>query len=172
MNLSALKIGDYIEYTGSMIVMRDAAQKRIESLLKQGLEVPIDLKEKIVFYAGPTRIVEGRFAIGPTTSERMDRYLKILFELGVSATVGKGRRSELARNFCREYGRLYFVAPSGAAAALSEHVENIKLLAFEDLGTEAVYEITVRDFPLIVAIDSKGNDLFQTINFVDGGDSR
>ncbi|WP_448521711.1 FumA C-terminus/TtdB family hydratase beta subunit [Pseudothermotoga sp.] len=153
-----------------MIVMRDAAQRRIETLLKQGSNVPVDLEGKIVFYAGPTRIVDGRFAIGPTTSERMDKYLKMLFELGVLATVGKGERSETARKLCREYGRIYFVAPSGAAAALSEHVESLELLAFEDLGTEAVYEIRVRDFPLIVAIDCEGKDLFEFIKSTSGGD--
>jgi len=170
LNLLELKAGERINYTGAMIVMRDAAQKRIEMLLRKGSNVPIDLKGKIVFYAGPTRIVDGRFAIGPTTSERMDRYVKMLFELGVLATVGKGQRSEMARKLCREYRRIYFVAPSGAAAALSEHVENIELLAFEDLGTEAVYEIQVKDFPLIVAIDSEGSDIFELIKSTNGGD--
>ncbi|KAF2958799.1 fumarate hydratase [Thermotoga sp. Ku-13t] len=160
MNLLELKVGERIEYTGSMIVMRDAAQRRIEKLLKEGSSLPVDLRGTIVFYAGPTRVVDGRFAIGPTTSERMDKYLKMLFELGVMATVGKGKRSELAKKLCREYRRIYFIAPSGAAAALSEHVESIKLLAFEDLGTEAMYEIRVENFPLIVAIDSAGNDIF------------
>jgi fumarate hydratase subunit beta len=170
LNLLELKVGERINYTGCMIVMRDAAQRRIEKLLMEGSNVPIDLEGKIVFYAGPTRTVDGRFAIGPTTSERMDKYLKMLFELGVSATVGKGERTEAARKLCREYGRIYFVAPSGAAAALSEHVERLELLAFEDLGTEAVYEIRVRDFPLIVAIDCEGNDLFEFIKSASGGD--
>lgn len=150
-------------YSGTMIVMRDAAQKRIEKLLSEGQRLPIDLVGKIVFYAGPTRVIDGKFAIGPTTSERMDKYLRMLFELGVIATVGKGRRSELARKLCKEYKRVYLIAPSGAAAALSEHVESLKLLAFEDLGTEAIYEIFVRNFPLIVGIDIEGNDLFDII---------
>lgn len=168
MNLLELKVGERIEYTGIMIVMRDAAQRRIEKLLKEGSGLPVDLQGTIVFYAGPTRVVDGRFAIGPTTSERMDKYLKMLFELGVMATVGKGKRSELAKKLCREYRRIYFIAPSGAAAALSEHVESIELLAFEDLGAEAMYEIHVKDFPLIVAIDSAGNDIFsQTL--INGG---
>lgn len=165
-----MRAGERIDYTGAMIVMRDAAQKRIEMFLRKGSNVPVDLKGKIVFYAGPTRIVDGRFAIGPTTSERMDRYLKMLFELGVLATVGKGERSETARKLCREYRRIYFVAPSGAAAALSERVESLKLLTFENLGTEAVYEIQVKNFPLIVAIDSEGTDIFELIKSTGGGD--
>ncbi|MEN3007482.1 FumA C-terminus/TtdB family hydratase beta subunit [Pseudothermotoga sp.] len=163
MNLTQLKAGEQVRYSGSMIVMRDAAQKRLESLLNHNQRLPLDMSGKIVFYAGPTRVVNGRFVIGPTTSERMDKYLKMLFELGVLATVGKGKRSELAKKLCREYKRVYLLAPSGAAAALSEYVESMTLLAFEDLGTEAIYEINVRNFPLIVAIDSDGRDLFEMI---------
>lgn len=164
LNLRELKISERINYCGSFLIMRDAAQRKIQDLLEHKKMLPFELSGQMVFYAGPTKSLNGKVAIGPTTSERMDRYLKMLFELGVVATVGKGKRSEIARNLCQEYKRVYFVAPSGAAAALSEYVKKIELLAFEDLGPEAVYKIEVVDFPLIVAIDSKGNDLFMTKN--------
>lgn len=160
MNLRELKISERLDYSGSFLIMRDAAQRRIQDLLEQKEKLPFDLSDQIVFYAGPTKPLNDKVGIGPTTSERMDRYLKMLFELGVLATVGKGKRSMLAKNLCRMYKRVYFVAPSGAAAALSESVKKIQLVAFEDLGPEAVYRIDVVDFPLIVAIDSEGNDLF------------
>lgn len=165
MNLRELRVSERLNYTGSFLIMRDAAQRRIQDLLEQKKALPFDLSDQIVFYAGPTKPLKDRVGIGPTTSERMDGYLRMLFELGVVATVGKGRRSELAKNLCRLYKRVYFVAPSGAAAALSEHVKKIELLAFEDLGPEAVYRIDVVDFPLIVAIDSEGNDLFSLKSF-------
>lgn len=164
LNLRELKISERINYSGLFLIMRDAAQRRIQDLLEHKKTLPFELSSQIVFYAGPTKSLNGKVAIGPTTSERMDRYLKMLFELGVVATIGKGKRSEIARNLCQEYERVYFVAPSGAAAALSEYVKKIELLAFEDLGPEAVYKIEVVDFPLIVAIDSKGNDLFMIEN--------
>lgn len=164
LNLRELKISERINYSGLFLIMRDAAQRKIQDLLEHKKTLPFQLSGQIVFYAGPTKSLNGKVAIGPTTSERMDRYLKMLFELGVVATVGKGKRSEIARNLCQEYKRVYFVAPSGAAAALSEYVKRIELLAFEDLGPEAVYKIEVVDFPLIVAIDSKGNDLFMIEN--------
>lgn len=165
LNPRELKISERINYSGILLIMRDAAQKRIQDLLEQKKVLPFDLSGQIVFYAGPTKSLNGKVAIGPTTSERMDRYLRMLFELGVVATVGKGKRGELARNLCREYGRVYFVAPSGAAAALSEHVKKIELIAFDDLGPEAVYKIEVVEFPLIVAIDSEGNDFFALENY-------
>ncbi len=160
LNLKELRISERINYSGTFLIMRDAAQKRIQNLVEQKKPLPFELSNQIVFYAGPTKPLNEKVAIGPTTSERMDRYLKMLFELGVLATVGKGKRSELAKNLCQQYQRVYFVAPSGAAAALSEHISKIELLAFEDLGPEAVYRLEVVDFPLIVAIDSHGNSLF------------
>ncbi len=165
LNLRELRVSERLNYSGSFLIMRDAAQRKIQDLLEQKKSLTFDLSGQIVFYAGPTKPLNDKVGIGPTTSERMDRYLRMLFELGVAATVGKGKRSELARNLCQFYKRVYFVAPSGAAAALSEHVKKIELIAFEDLGPEAVYRIDVVDFPLIVAIDSEGNDLFSLKSF-------
>jgi len=143
--------------------MRDQAQKRLKELLEKRKKLPVNLEGQIVFYAGPARTPQGKpmGAIGPTTSARMDDYLEILFELGVIATVGKGKRSRKANEACKKWKRVYFVTPSGTAAALSKRVKNARVLAFEDLGPEAVYEIEVEGFPLVVAIDSEGNSIFK-----------
>ncbi|ABV33483.1 MULTISPECIES: FumA C-terminus/TtdB family hydratase beta subunit [Pseudothermotoga] len=160
MNLVKLNVGERIDYSGEFLIMRDAAQKRIKMMIDHGEQPLIDLSGKIVFYAGPTNPKNNRRAIGPTTSERMDNYLEILYKLGVIATVGKGKRGKVARELCKKYNRVYFITPSGAAAALSTHIEDIRLIAFDDLGPEGIYVAKVVNFPLIVAIDSLGNDLF------------
>jgi len=161
LKIKELKVGSEIEYTGELIVMRDAAQKRIKTILEGNLPLPFDLEGKIVFYAGPAKAPEGRSmgSIGPTTSTRMDSYLEMLLNLGVIATVGKGRRNDFVRELCKKYSAVYFIAPSGAAAALSQRIISSKIIAFHDLGPEAVYRLKVKNFPLIVAIDSDGNCL-------------
>ena len=156
------KVGQFVSYSGEMIVMRDAAQKRLKEINQNKQEVPFSLENKIVFYAGPANPPENAKigAIGPTTSERMDLFLEMLYNFGVVATVGKGKRSDLAIELCKKYSRVYFLAPSGAAAYLSKTVTNIELVAFSDLGPEAVYRINVKGFPLIVAIDKNGDQIF------------
>lgn len=163
LKIENLKAGEEIKYTGELIVMRDAAQKRLMETLDKNLELPVELKEKMVFYAGPAKTPSDRAigAIGPTTSNRMDSFLEMLFKLGVTATIGKGKRGTLCRELCERFKRVYFVAPSGAAAALSKKVKSVEVLAYEDLGTEAIRKLTVEDFPLIVAVDSTGKDLFE-----------
>lgn len=162
MKIEELKTGDEIRYTGELIIMRDAAQKRLMETLSKNLEIPVELKDKIVFYAGPAKAPADRpiGAIGPTTSNRMDGFLEMLFGLGVLATVGKGKRGDICRELCKRFKRVYFVAPSGAAASLSKRVKSVEVLAYEDLGTEAIRSIIVEDFPLMVAVDSAGKDLF------------
>ncbi len=152
--LKELKEGQQILYTGNLIVMRDAAQKRIKNMLEQGKKLPVDLKDTLVFYAGPT-FVGNITIIGPTTSTRMDKFLEMLFNLGVLATVGKGKRSKEAEIICKKYGRPYLVAPSGCAAYLSTKIISSNLIAFEDLGAEGIYELIVQDFPIIVIISAK-----------------
>ncbi|PLV59259.1 FumA C-terminus/TtdB family hydratase beta subunit [Thermotoga sp. KOL6] len=163
MRVEKLKAGQEIRYSGKLIVMRDQAQKRLKVFLEKGETLPVDLTGEIVFYAGPAKPSCGRGvgAIGPTTSARMDDFLEMLFQLGVLATVGKGKRSQKAVEVCKKWKRVYFIAPSGTAAALSKRVKNSEVLAFEDLGPEAIYEIEVEDFPLIVAIDSEGETIFK-----------
>jgi len=162
LNFKNLKITEALNYTGEIIIMRDAAQKRISELILNGEEVPIDLNGKIVFYAGPAKKKDGDAcgAIGPTTSERMDKFLEMLFKLGVVATIGKGARTDVARDLCRKYERVYFVTPSGSAASLSKKIKKHEVLLYEELGTEAIQKIYVEDFPLMVAIDSCGKDFF------------
>jgi len=156
------KVGETIKYYGELIVMRDAAQRRLRELIAGSKELPIYLGGKIVFYAGPAKPPKNSKigAIGPTTSERMDEFLEMLYYLGVIATIGKGKRSDLAVELCKKYQRVYFIAPSGAAAYLSKCVINAEVIAFFELGPEAIYRIEVRDFPLMVAIDSLGNQIF------------
>jgi len=153
-------MGEEFTYSGAMIVMRDAAQKRLFESSDSGSVTELVLKDEIVFYAGPI-ITEKRVIIGPTTSARMDKYLGELYERGVIATVGKGPRTAPAVEVCRRYRRPYLVAPSGVAAFLSTKIERIELIAYPDLGPEAVYRIFVRDFPLLVAIDKFGNNIFE-----------
>lgn len=148
-------------YTGKLLVMRDAAQMRLKELHEQDRPLPVKLEGAVVFYAGPAKPTKESFgAIGPTTSIRMDCFLEMLFQQGVQATIGKGKRSDLSTSLCRRYGRAYLLAPSGAAASLSKRIKSLRVIAYEDLGTEAVYEIEVEDFPLIVATDKNGLDIF------------
>jgi fumarate hydratase subunit beta len=158
LNVEKLKAGDSIHYDGEMIIMRDAAQKR----LSQFHDCPLDLKDKLVFYAGPAKTPSDSIigAIGPTTSARMDKYLEMLFNFGIKATIGKGERSDLVKKLCGKYDGVYFLAPSGGAAALSQSVINHEILLFEELQSEAIQKIIVKDFPLIVAIDSKGHSIW------------
>jgi fumarate hydratase subunit beta len=163
LKVEELKAGQEVRYSGKLIVMRDQAQKRLKELLEKEERLPVNLEGQIVFYAGPARTPQGKVigAIGPTTSARMDDYLEMLFRLGVVATVGKGKRSKKAIDACKRWKRVYFITPSGTAAALSKRVKSARVLAFEDLGPEAIYEIEVEEFPLIVAIDSEGNTIFK-----------
>lgn len=154
-----LKAGELFNYTGVLIVMRDAAQKRLLQLQLENKKLPVDFSNQIIFYAGPT-FVKNKMVIGPTTSKRMDSFLELLAELEIIATIGKGERTREAIEVIKKYGIPYFVTPSGCAAYLAQSVINWKLLAFEDLGPEAIYKIQVKNFPLLTAIDAQGNKIF------------
>ncbi|UYO99146.1 FumA C-terminus/TtdB family hydratase beta subunit [Oceanotoga sp. DSM 15011] len=156
------KAGDFISFSGEFIIMRDAAHKRIFELFQKGECLPIDFKNKIIFYAGPAKkpYFQSIGAIGPTTSNRMDPFLKFMYDLGIYATVGKGKRSSFVCNLNIDYSKFYLIAPSGVAAFLSKKIISHEVLAFEDLGTESIQRILVKDFPLIMGIDSKGNTIY------------
>ena len=158
LKVEELKVGENIQYTGEFVIMRDAAQKK----LTQFQACPINLEGKIIFYAGPAKKPDDCpiGAIGPTTSARMDKYLEMLFKLGVKATVGKGGRSDLVRDLCKDYKSIYCITPSGCAAGLSKKVIEHKILMFEELQSEAIQKILVKDFPLIVAINSQGHTIW------------
>ena len=158
MKVEQLNIGDNIQYNGEMIIMRDAAQKRLSQFHK----CPIDLAGKFIFYAGPAKKSKDSVvgAIGPTTSARMDKTLEMLFRWGIKATIGKGERSDLVRDLCKDYKSIYCITPSGCAAGLSKKVIEHKILMFEELQSEAIQKILVKDFPLIVAINSQGHTIW------------
>jgi fumarate hydratase subunit beta len=157
-----LSVGDFFEYSGELIIMRDAAHNKIKQLFDDNSSLPIDFKDKIIFYAGPAKkpdnLVIG--AIGPTTSSRMDNYLEIMYKLGIKATIGKGNRSSIVDLLNKKYNKYYFVCPSGAAATLAQKVFSYEVIAFPELGPEAIQKIVVVDFPLIVAIDNLGNNFY------------
>ncbi|MGB4752168.1 MAG: FumA C-terminus/TtdB family hydratase beta subunit [Fervidobacterium sp.] len=156
---SHAKAVERIEYTGSMLVMRDIAQKKLVEIDKNGMALPLNLNGEIIFYAGPT-FSNGKMIIGPTTSKRMDRFLEFVISKGVVATVGKGRRTREAEMLCVKYKTPYFVTPSGCAAYLGNCVTKWEIVAFKELGPEAIYRIEVANFPLLVAVDAFGKSVF------------
>ncbi len=160
--IAALKAGDEVLLSGIVLTARDQAHLRLMEIIKDRGELPIDLKGQIVYYCGPAPAGPGRVigSCGPTTSSRMDRFTPYVLEAGVKGMIGKGRRSFEVRKSIKRRKAVYFVAPAGAGAYLSEKVKACRVRAFEDLGPEAIYELEVEDFPLIVAIDMKGNDIY------------
>jgi fumarate hydratase subunit beta len=157
--LLMLRAGDIVELSGEIITARDAAHKRIHDAVLEGKLLPFDLRKKIIFYAGPCPARPGGIIgpIGPTTSIRMDDFLEMVYKLGVSATIGKGERTALAAELCRQYKRVYFLSYSGAAALIAEQVKNCEEKAFRDLGAESVKALRMDGMRLVVGIDADGN---------------
>lgn len=158
-----LVAGDRVLLSGTVYTARDAAHKRIKDLLNDGKDLPFDLVNSIVYFAGPTPEKDGLAigSIGPTTASRMDCFSPLMISLGQKAMIGKGNRSVDVINAMKEYGAVYFAAIGGAGALYSKCVKECKVIAFEDLGCESVKELKIKDFPLLVAIDSKGNSLYK-----------
>lgn len=159
----SLKSGDYVYITGTIYTARDAAHKRIQEALDRGEPLPIDLKNNIIYYMGPSPAREGRpiGSAGPTTASRMDRYTPQLLDLGLGGMIGKGKRSpEVIEGIVRN-GAVYFAAVGGAGALLSKCITKSEVIAYDDLGTEAVRRLTVENFPAIVVIDAEGNNLYE-----------
>jgi len=159
-----LRAGDAVCLTGIICTARDAAHQRLIALLEAGKPLPIDLEGQVIYYCGPTPAPPGRpiGSAGPTTSSRMDAYAPVLHAHGVMATIGKGPRSEAVRAALVEHGAAYLVAVGGAGALLAQHVEACEIIAFPELGPEAIRQLTVRDFPTIVAYDAHGGSAFAT----------
>jgi len=159
--IKRLKIGDKISLSGLIYTARDKAHQRMADLIREGKSLPFDPQDQVIYYAGPTPVRPGRVigSIGPTTSKRMDVYTLLLLERGLKGMIGKGKRSQEVKSAIKKYGAVYFAATGGAAALLSQHVIKAEVFAFEDLGPEAIHKLEVKDFPVIVAIDSKGCDL-------------
>lgn len=158
-----LRAGDYVYLTGTIYTARDAAHKRMYESLQKGENLPLDLNNNVIYYMGPSPAREGRAigSAGPTTSSRMDKYTPALLELGLSCMIGKGKRSKEVKDSIVKNGAVYFAAVGGAGALLSKSIIASEVIAYDDLGTEAIRKLTVKDFPIIVVIDSKGNDLYE-----------
>lgn len=162
--LSALKSGDYVYLTGTIYTARDAAHKRMYDSLNQKENIPIDLQDQFIYYLGPTPAKEGQVigSAGPTTSSRMDKYTPLLLDMGLKGMIGKGKRSQEVIDAMVKNGAVYFAAVGGAGALLSKCIKESEVIAYDDLGTEAIRKLRVEDFPVIVVIDSKGNNLYET----------
>lgn len=160
----SLKAGDYVYITGTIYTARDAAHKRMDEALAMGKEIPISLNDNIIYYMGPSPAREGRpiGSAGPTTSSRMDKYTPNLLNLGLKGMIGKGKRSKEVIESIVNNGAVYFAAVGGAGAILSKCIKESKVVAYDDLGTEAIRELQVENFPVIVVIDSEGNNLYET----------
>jgi fumarate hydratase subunit beta len=158
-----LKSGDSVLISGVIYTARDAAHKRLCELADKGQELPLDIKDSIIYYVGPTPAKEGQAigSAGPTTSYRMDAYSPTLIRLGETGMIGKGQRNEAVKEAIVRNGAVYFAAIGGAAALISKSIKKAEVIAYDDLGAEAVRRLEVEDMPVIVAIDSTGNDLYQ-----------
>ncbi len=159
----SLCAGDYVYLTGTIYSARDAAHKRMTEALESGKELPFPIKDQTVYYLGPTPARKGQIigSAGPTTASRMDKYTPELLKLGMIGMIGKGKRSEAVIESMKENHAVYFAAVGGAGALLSKCITKAEVIAYEDLGAEAVYKLEVKEFPVVVVIDNKGNDLYK-----------
>ncbi|MCI5959822.1 MAG: Fe-S-containing hydro-lyase [Lachnospiraceae bacterium] len=159
-----LKAGDYVYITGTIYTARDAAHKRMSEALQRQEQLPIDMENNVIYYMGPSPAREGRpiGSAGPTTASRMDKYAPALLDLGLSGMIGKGKRSQEVKDAIVRNGAVYFAAVGGAGALLSKSILSSEVIAYDDLGTEAIRRLEVKDFPVIVVIDKDGNNLYET----------
>ena len=159
-----LRAGDYVTITGTIYTARDAAHKRMIEALDAGEKLPIEIDGNILYYMGPSPAREGRpiGSAGPTTASRMDKYAPKLLDLGLGAMIGKGKRSQAVVDAIVRNGSVYFAAIGGAGALLSQRIKKSEVVAYDDLGTEAIRKLEVEDFPVVVVIDSQGNNLYET----------
>ena len=157
-----LKVGDYVYLTGTIYTARDAAHKRMYEALQNGEALPFDIEGNVIYYMGPSPAREGRpiGSAGPTTASRMDKYTPALLELGMRGMIGKGRRTEAVRESMMKNQAVYFAAVGGAGALLSKSILQAEVIAYEDLGTEAIRKLEIKDFPVIVVMDCEGNNLY------------
>ena len=161
---ATLQAGDYVYLTGTIYTARDAAHKRMYEALERGEELPINMENNVIYYMGPSPAREGRVigSAGPTTSSRMDKYAPSLLDLGLKGMVGKGKRNQAVKDAVRRNGAVYFAAVGGAGALLSKAIISSEVIAYDDLGTEAIRKLEVKNFPVIVVLDAQGNDLYET----------
>ena len=157
--VSELKAGDYVYLTGTVYTARDAAHKRLYEALQRGEDIPLELQNNIIYYLGPSPAREGQVigSAGPTTSSRMDKYTPLLLEKGLKGMIGKGKRSDEVIESMHKNHAVYFAAIGGAGALLSKCIKKSEVIAYEDLGTEAIRKLEVENLPIIVVIDEKTN---------------
>ena len=160
----SLKSGDYVYLSGTVYTARDAAHKRLYDSMKKNEELPIDLEGNIIYYLGPSPSREGQVigSAGPTTSSRMDRYTPDMLDAGLKGMIGKGKRSPEVIESIKKNKAVYFAAIGGAGALLSKCIRKAEVVAYEDLGTEAIRKLEVENLPVVVIIDSEGNNLYET----------
>lgn len=160
--ITELNAGDEVLLSGVIFTARDAAHKKLREFIKSGRRVPINLKDVVIYYAGPTPARPKKVigSVGPTTSSRMDEFTPDLLRLGLGGMIGKGDMSDEVRKAIKRYGCVYFLAAGGIGALLSTKVKAARPILFKELGPEAVYKLEVKDFPLVVGIDSKGRDIY------------
>lgn len=162
--LTKLNAGDYVYITGTIYSARDAAHKRMYDSMKKGEKIPMELKDNVIYYLGPTPAKPGQVigSAGPTTSSRMDKYTPLLLENGLNGMIGKGKRSKEVIDAIKKNKAVYFAAIGGAGALLSKCIKKSEIIAYDDLGTEAIRKMEVENLPVIVVIDSNGNNLYET----------
>lgn len=161
--IEQLRAGDMVLINGYVYTARDAAHKRLVELIKNDLPLPFDIKGQIIYYVGPTPAPQGKVigSAGPTTSSRMDSYTPLLLSIGLKGMIGKGQRSNEVIEAIKKYKAVYFLATGGAGALLSRHIIEAEEIAFSELGTESIKRLLLKDFPVIVAIDCYGEDIFK-----------
>lgn len=161
---ASLRAGDYVYLTGTVYTARDAAHKRMYEALQKGESLPLEIKGNVIYYMGPSPARPGRpiGSAGPTTAGRMDKYAPALLDMGLSAMIGKGRRSREVKEAVMRNGAVYFAAVGGAGALLSKAILSARVIAYDDLGTEAIHKLQVKDFPVIVVLDCQGRDIYET----------
>lgn len=165
--IKTLKAGDEVLLSGVIFTARDAAHKKLVEMINGGRHIPINLKDQVIYYAGPTPAYPGKIigSCGPTTGSRMDEFMPPLLRLGLAGMIGKGDRSEEVKDAIKKYGCAYFLATGGIGALLSTKIKKAGPILFKELGPEAIYKLEVKDFPLTVGIDSKGRDVYETVEW-------
>lgn len=160
--LAEVRAGDSVQLSGTIYTARDAAHARLMELVESGGPMPLDLAGQVIYYCGPAPAPPGlpMGSAGPTTSYRMDRYTPRLHALGLAATIGKGDRSPEVRDACKQHGAVYLVAVGGAGALLARRIKSAEVIAYPELGPEAIRQLTVEEFPAIVAYDTHGGSVF------------
>ena len=163
--VKTLQAGDYVYITGSIYTARDAAHLRMDQTLDRGEKLPIEMEGNVIYYMGPTPAREGRpiGSAGPTTASRMDKYAPRLLDLGLTGMIGKGKRKKEVTDAIVRNGAVFFAAVGGAGALLSKCIKKAEVIAYDDLGTEAIRRLEVENFPVIVVIDSQGRNLYEEV---------